>query len=325
MGKVFHRIRESLFGNGKNWMLFLLSLVIAVLLWMLRNRSRSYSDFVSIPIVAECNIDGHTFESSNFLEITARCKATGYQLGYLNRKADRGKPMHVLFDRKDMHEKDGEFFYVTSDNLQEYSYLIFGESVSVEYFVTDTAMFRFPYENCRKVPVKVVTSIVCRPQYCLTGPVRTDPDSVLVYGNPSYLETIDCVETVPLRYYNLTLPKQGVLNLSVKPGVRVSAETVNYSISVGRYVEYSKNIPVKTENVPHGKHLHVVPSSVSVTFHCVYPYHLDILEDVEAVIDYQDFLKSLKGSCIPKMRNLPGVVISCSTSPQLCECALSDE
>ena len=58
---------------------------------------------------------------------------------------------------------------MTSDDLQEYTHLIFGENVSVEYFLKDTLFFRFPYETHKKVPVYPVHILRYDSQYIGEG------------------------------------------------------------------------------------------------------------------------------------------------------------
>ena len=73
-------IRER-FGNwGREWIIMVLSLVVAVFVWTLTNLSKEYSGTISVPVVAECNIDGHGLESSNTVVVSARCRTDGFRL-----------------------------------------------------------------------------------------------------------------------------------------------------------------------------------------------------------------------------------------------------
>ena len=46
-------------------MVFIMSVLLAFLVWLLVNLSQDYFGTVSVPVVAQCNIEGYGTESSN--------------------------------------------------------------------------------------------------------------------------------------------------------------------------------------------------------------------------------------------------------------------
>ena len=42
-----------------------MSLLLAFSIWLIHNLSLNYSDTISVPVMAQCNIDGHSDVSSN--------------------------------------------------------------------------------------------------------------------------------------------------------------------------------------------------------------------------------------------------------------------
>ena len=87
-------------------MVFLMSLLLAFGIWLIHNLSLNYSDTMSVPVIAECNIDGHSNVSSNSNMIAARCRTTGFGLLRNHHKAKKDA-IHVKFDTKDMHSGGG--------------------------------------------------------------------------------------------------------------------------------------------------------------------------------------------------------------------------
>jgi len=45
-------------GVKANWVFLVLSLILAFLIWVLTNLSKDYSGVVSVPVVAQSNIEG---------------------------------------------------------------------------------------------------------------------------------------------------------------------------------------------------------------------------------------------------------------------------
>jgi hypothetical protein len=145
-----------------------MSLLLAFGIWLIHNLSLNYSDTMSVPVIAECNIDGHSNVSSNSNMIAARCRTTGFGLLRNHHKAKKDA-IHVKFDTKDMHSGGGEQFYITAAELSNYVGELFGDGVRLESFLSETVQFRFPYENNRKVPVVPVCVLSFKPQYMAVG------------------------------------------------------------------------------------------------------------------------------------------------------------
>lgn len=322
MLEVFGNIFRKMQIRGRDAKIFVISLLLAFGIWLIHNLSLNYSVLVYVPVKAVCQIEGHSLNSANQGLVQARCNASGFRLISL-RKAERRKPVQVVFHRSDMHYKSGETFYMTSSEIERYFSGIFGNSVKIETLLSDTVFFRFPKENFRRVPVVPVYSISYKPQYINVGDIRMSPDSVIVYGEPSHLATIDRVFTEPLTLENLSSSRRGVVKLEKIQGVRISSETSDYSIEVSRYVEIKVSLPVKGRNVPAGRTLVIYPSVAEVTFRCAFPVSTDPAVSTSLYVDYEQFEQSLHGQCVPYLDGLPGGVIDYVVSPDVVECVES--
>ena len=80
MRDLLHKLLKSLNFSRRDWAILLLALLLAFSVWLIHNLSLRYSDYLSVPVVAKCNIDGHAAESSDKSDIAARCRATGYNI-----------------------------------------------------------------------------------------------------------------------------------------------------------------------------------------------------------------------------------------------------
>lgn len=324
MGTLYHRFLEIFHINGRDFAVFLLALLLAFSIWLIHNLSLKYNNNISATIVAHCNIDEHANVSSDKFEVVARCRARGYKV-LSSRLHNRKFDIDVVFQPSAMKNMGGELFYVTQPDLQEYAHFFFGDDVTVEYFLTDTLFFHFPYENHKKVPVKAVTSLDFRQQYTLLSDIETVPDSVTLYGEPYHLENVDAVYTKPIRHYELSETVRGTADIVPVKGVRMDFDNVRYSIPVSRYVEINTVLPVETINVPAGKEMAIFPSNVDVRLRCVYPLRSDPTEDLHLYVDYNDFISSLTGKCVVKTNELARGLIDCETSPNSLYCVVGDK
>ena len=314
MKNLFHKILSALNFKGRDWVVFLLALLLAFSIWLIHNLSLKYDDYFSVSVIAECNIPGHAGGSSNKCEVTARCRATGYKL--IRAHIGRGRSYKVAFQSSDMTHYEDDVYYVSSSDLQGYSHLMFGSGVSVDYFLSDTLFFRFPYENYKKVKVVPISLVTYEDQYMADGVISVAPDSIFVYGEPYLLERVDQVYTRPVSYNSLSEDVMGLVGLEKIKGVRFSVDEVKYSLQVKRYVEIDRSLPVRVKNVPPDKVLRIYPSDAMVRVRCNFPLSEDPLRGLTLEADFEDYVKSLSGKCRLKLSGTSKSVISYSIEPE---------
>lgn len=280
--------------------------------------SRTYVNLVSVPVVAESNIEGRAGVSSTDATVTAQVRATGYRQASLGRR--RKRPVYIRFDAEDFRHEDGNLYSVQTANLYKYTSQLFGDGVSVESFVSGAPKFIFQQESFRKVPVRKVLDLSFEPQYMARGQMTVSPDSVLVYGEPSRIESIEYVPTRPIDLWELNRSVHGTVNLETPAGVRLSESEVSYSLEVTRYVEVSAEMEIETRNVPHGTELMVLPSKAKVVFRCSFPIGTNPALRTKFYVDYNDFAGSITGRCVAHDENLPAGVIGYTISPDVFDC-----
>ncbi len=324
MKKLYNKLLETLNISGRDFAVFVLALLLAFSIWLIHNLSLKYNDYLTSTVIAQCNIEGHSNVSVNRSDIVARCRAIGYKVIMSDIRAGH-KPVTVNFDPSVMRHKEDDLFYVLSSDLPEYTHLIYGDGVTLDYFVSDTVFFRFPAVDYKKVPVHPVYTVSFSDQHMNDGQLKVVPDSVTLYGESHRLETIDKVLTEPIKHSLLSSDIQGVVRLEKLNGLRISVDEVHYMLDVKRYVEISKTLPVHVINVPADKRLHVFPSVVTVSAKFAFPLADGGYENMELLIDYEDYITSLSGKCPVKLADTPKGLISYDVDPVAVSCVLEDK
>ena len=324
MKRLLIRLLHSIRHNGRDWTVFFLSLLLAFSIWFIHNLSLDYSDFLTVQMKASCdNLEGHAAISSNTCEVVARCRTSGYNI-LKSRLLSNRNPVVVSMDRQSLASRTGESYYITRKELNGAAHLLYGEKVEVEYFLSDTLYFRFPYETNKKVPVFPVVSLSFRPQYMSQDNLEVVPDSVRIYGEPYHLANVDRVFTEPIKLQDLDAGTAGVARIERIKGVRLAENEVHYSIEVTRYVEISREVPVEAVNVPADKEMMIYPSKADVVFKCVFPMMADV-SNVTFHIDYEDYINSRSRKCIPQPAFLPEGVLDYEVFPEIFECVLTEK
>jgi len=324
MSNVFKRLFQSLGLGGRDWAVLLLALLLAFSTWLIHNLSLKYNDYLTVSVTAACNIEGHADISANQCQVVARCRTTGYNVLRIGAWGVR-KEKTVSFSPSVMNHLEDDIYYITSSDLMEYSHLIFGDDVTVEYYASDTLTFRFPEVRFRKVPVQPVYSLSYKPQYMCIGELHVQPDSVTLYGDAGRLENISFVYTQPLRRSDLDSDINGELPLEKIRGIRMSDAAVRYSLDVTRFVEISSRVDIKAVNVPADKEMLILPSKADVMVKCQFPIVADPLQGLSLYVDYNEFTSSLSGKCQVRADELPRGIASYSVSPSYVECIVGDK
>ena len=310
-------IRKVFHPGGRDWVFFVLALLLSFGIWLIHNLGLEYSGQISVPVVAESSLDGHSNLSTVSSSVVAVCHTTGYN--HL-RTSMRDKDVRVLIDPSDLRHGRGDEYTLSGSAMNNYVKQFFGDGVSVEAFITDTLKFIFPRENFKKVPVEVIQELSYRSQYMATSTLKLEPDSVYVYGDDLHIANVVMVSTTPLKAADIHNDLHGILKIKKLAGVRFSSDEVKYSQPVSRYIEIKTPLPVTIRDLPAGKKVSIYPSTAEVTFRCIFPITYDPVGKVGVYIDYEDFASSRSGRCVPRFDALPQGVIDCTVNPQVFEC-----
>lgn len=318
MKNLYHRILNLMNLNGRDWVIFLLTLLLAFSIWLLHNLSLRYSDDLKVQILAHCDIPGHSDVASESVPVMIRCNATGYKL--IQSFLGRNDVLNITFKPSEMKHLKADIYYVTEADLTQHMNKMLGSDVEIETFYDDTLFFNFPQMTYKKVPVRAVTNFTFKDQYMQEKDLALKPDSVLIYGEPYVLNSVNSVNTRQIRAYDISSNLRGAIQLENIKNVRIPTTQIHYSMEVKRFVEIKSRMDVKAINVPEDRHLTIWPSQVEVKFRCIYPLKDDPANDLQMEVDYEDFLNSLSGKCpviLPEQRN---GVISYEIDPPYVSC-----
>ena len=111
----------------KKWAQLLLCLLVSAGIWFIHNLSQNYVNIVSVPVVAESNIDGRARRSTSDATVTAQVRASGFRQASLGRRNKR--PVTVSFDAADLRHESGDLYAIGTNELYKYAAAIFGDGV----------------------------------------------------------------------------------------------------------------------------------------------------------------------------------------------------
>lgn len=319
---LYHRLLSVLHLDRRDTAVFLLSLLLALSIWMINTLSRDFTGELTVNVRAVCGqLEGHMYRSEDEHPVTARCRTSAFRL--IRAKTEsRREVSEVEFDAADLQHVAGDTYSISAEVLDKYADDIFGKEISVSSILTRSISFVFPGTTHIKVPVKWEGSLSYRPQFMPEDALVMSPDSVVIYGEPRSLEGISYVSTENRSFSDIDEPLQGTIRLKAPRGLRLSHDEVAYSQNVYQYVELSREVPVIVDNVPSGKTVQAFPSKVRVVMRCRFAPDHNPTDLITAMhVDYRDFESSRTGMCIPATKvTLPYNVFGYRVEPRVVTC-----
>lgn len=298
--------------------MLILCIVAAFFLWVVYTLSNEYTSYFRFPLEVATNLDGRTNLSQADNTLFVRGTASGF---YIIRHTWRKKvpPARIFVDKTLMREFPGrqDEFFLTSDNIHNLVSDAVGNDLQLETILTDTIRLEYRQVHYRKVPIRLVSDISYVPQYMSFEPIRIFPDSVLVYAEEPYLETIEEVKTRKVSLSGLDQTVEGITRLEIPANTRLSRTEITYEVIVKRYVELSFEVPVTTRNVPYRRELIILPDVVTLQLRCPFEEAAAInVRDLALVVDYNEFIKKDGGKIIPSLEGAPPVISHVFLTPQ---------
>ena len=172
------------FGEGRNWLILAVSLLLAFFMWSVMKLSRNYSSYIRYHVEVTSNIPGRTNCAVSVEELVIGAKSNGFDILHNTRNSGKNILHLTEVDPKFFHKvsSEGDQFYLLPDDIRQAVQDALGNEIKVESFATDTLYFVFPVQSYKKVPVQVQSVITCQDQYMPMSPMLIRPDSILIYG-----------------------------------------------------------------------------------------------------------------------------------------------
>ncbi|MEA3444119.1 MAG: YbbR-like domain-containing protein [Bacteroidota bacterium] len=215
--------------------------------------------------------------------------------------------------------KDNKYFLLTRYLTKQVSKRM-SDDVRIISIQPDSIVFDFSEMTEKKVAVIPDIKFSLEKQYLIKQKPRCKPDSIVISGTNSVLDTINNMYTKKLDLE--TLNKNITRNVGVRSieGVVLSEKKVELSIVIEKYTEGSISLPIEVKNLPDSLLLKTFPDKIDLSYKValsdypkVKPYQFKLM------VDYNDFISGQENN-FQKMRvelkRFPSYVHSIRYSPK---------
>ena len=230
---------------------FLFFFLLASLFWLLNKLNNTYSADIKYPIkYVQYNPDKEMVKPIPS-EITLNVTGQGYAL-LRNMLLAKYYPVTfrvVSLNLLEIPSKDGRFLLFTK-TLKENIQRQLSPDLTLNFITPDTLLYTFSPVIHKKVKVIPDVEVKTATQYMQEGRFIVIPDSVVISGPQSIIDTIAGIKSKPSKILNLKKSTSLEVDLITPEKTALSREVVQVTIPIEKYTEINLNVPVKVVNVP---------------------------------------------------------------------------
>ena len=317
--RVFEYFRFEIgnFRSGKAF-IFLVCLAFASFLWFLNALEKHYTDHITVPI-SYVNLPsgkGLVGKLPDKFELTV--DAYGYTL--LQHKL-RLAFSQTTIDVNELTNKNLESRYLsryiisTNDHKDEFAKQISNE-IQIISIHPDT--ISFTVTNLREKLVKIcpVLNLNLDREFVLRRAPQVEPESVLITGPESIIDTLECIYTNPINIKKIAHQTVNEATLNLKPELTSKILSAKVLIEVEQSTEAKFDVPVKILHEPDTLLVKTFPSKVRVSCRVgLSNYNKVTSSGFMAIVDFSERLIT-DSKLNVKLEQVPDFVISADFFPK---------
>lgn len=246
---------------SKNFTLFIL---VSVVFWFLTKLSKEYESTVVYPVSYENLPSDKLLQEEPEKEISIHIKATGFKIisGKLLPKTLKINASNLL-----LKSKTNYYLLLSQQRLSIQRQMNAG--VSIDHFIKDSVGFDLGFLGQKKVPVKLNANFTFEAGYDMEGAIKLTPDSVVVSGPESILDTISFVETSPLVKNDLNASIKQDLTLrsfANTNNINLNVNSIDVDAKIEKFTEGTLKVPFTIVNLPDSIQINTFPKEVNITY-----------------------------------------------------------
>ncbi len=180
----------------------------------------------------------------------------------------------------------------------------------------DTLEYFFNRGARKRVPVRFMGHVETD-ELSFLSDMYLQPDSVTVWADKEYLDSLTAMYTVSTTLSELAQTTERQLQLAVPKGVKCEPAEVKLTAEVDVYTEKSVDVPIVGTNFPGGYTLRTFPTYAKVTFRVgSRDYKKITAEDFVLTATYEDLLASTDSVMHLELRSAPEGVSQVRIQPE---------
>lgn len=315
----FARVKKMFY--SKRIGVFLFFLIISSILWLLNELDNQYTARISYPISYTNFPDQKVHVGELPSKLNLKVKGKGFKI--LEYKISNNlNPVELSVGAYNLYHseenKQSVKFYILTSTTQNRLSQQLSSEVEILEISPDTLFFEFAERIQKKVPVNPNIKYTLEEQLMLKEEVQLEPDSVVISGPSSVLDTVSEVST---KYYeflhlNKDISKEIPLKISHEQ-LEITPGMVTLNLRVEQFNEGELTIDIRIVNKPDSVMLRLFPNNVRINYLVGLSNYESVIEELfEATVDYQDIEEGNKEKLEVDITKYPDYLKSFSYHPK---------
>ncbi|MBI3259710.1 MAG: YbbR-like domain-containing protein [Ignavibacteriae bacterium] len=288
-------------------------LILSVALWGYVSLKTPATIFVQFPLVIQLQED-KAVQNELPKFITAKIRASGWQI--INLEYISAKPECTIDLDKFTEVSAGSFSLSKNDILQNLRPALSLEKI-VELSPENISITTGTIAQ-RTVPIAPVIEIAPREGFTVVGDIHVEPDSILLRGNETMLQTVQKWQTSAVKILDATKSIRIEVKLvdSLQNHIALSQQTVVLSAEIQQTAEITFNdIPLEVLSEPAQSNHKLLPDRISVTIRGGAEQIAQLSSSsVRALVEFQTILHDTTGIITPVI-SLPSSLTLLNINP----------
>jgi len=311
----------SAFLQQRKFITFLIFLFLAAAFWFIRALGEPYESNIEYP-VRYINFPENKVlvgEVPYKLILTVRAKGFSILRSKLNLDLI---PLRFNVNSFSLNSKGVDTFFVVTETVKDVLSAELND-ITVLHISPDTLFFKLSGISVKKVAIMPVLSMhnkFFQQQFMLNGNIELFPDSIIISGPGTIVDSINHLSTEAIRYTNLSDTVHDDFIIQPIAMITYSQQRVTATIPVDRFTEVENRQAVIPVNVPDSLNLIPIPGQVSITYRvCITNYDRIRNNPLTPRVDYNN----IKESNMPRLNiflaDTPGFVSNLQFNPKAIE------
>jgi len=288
MHRLFKRVKSLKL--NQNILIFGFFLLISFLFWFLNALSNIYNTEISIPIEYSNSPENKLIAEVQATTIKIKITAVGYRI--INYKTTSIDPVIISLSRykpKSVEGTNNKKFFILSQSLKEEIMNAVGKDLNVSIIGPDSLIFSMDEVITKKLPVLKNFTVGFKKQFMLKNDISLSPDSVLVKGVKSLLDTLSEVFTKYDKLTDLDASQIYEIDLINIPGIEFSSNRVHCNIEVEEFTEMKYELPIEVINLPDQLKIKIYPANATIAVNVGFSRYQTIYRDqFRLIADYKE-------------------------------------
>lgn len=282
---------DEIAGLGRERIIvFIVSLILALSLWLMVNLSRDYTLNIELPI----EVGAVPAEKALVKELpsTATVSLTGEGWKLINLY---NNPPTINID---VNNKKVDLF----DQVQQQMGAML--NINIQRVQPQNLTVQLGDRISKKVPVRSAVNVNFSEQYGFLDSPTLNPDSITIDGAATLVEGIEEWSTDSIKINNIK--KDISRTVPLKPPselISLSQNEVGYEADVVEYTEGEIRANITTRNLPPGRMLSYSPLAITIKYDVPIEEYADVQDEnpFDVYVDYQQILEDSTGFVTPQV------------------------